>query len=196
MQRDAQRSPHGTNVAAGFRNLGSNRHILLFEGELNATVAYRVERDGNWCTSISYADAGGAHVVDMTALHVIVDADGVRCQIGDEHRSYSIHTVDDHHYIDSALGHTQLREVPRFPEAKVHASVGSLRSPLPGSVVQLLTAVGARVAAGDVLLSLEAMTMEHTIQAPYDGVVSAIHVEIGQQVETGEVLVVVDGEVG
>ena len=52
--------------------------------------------------------------------------------------------------------------------------------------------IGTRVAAGDALASIEAMKMEHEIRASVDGIVSAIHVKPGQQVEAGTVLVVVD----
>ena len=107
-------------------------------------------------------------------------------------RCYDIHRVGDVVYVDSALGSSELIEQPRFPSAQLHASVGSLRSPLPGSVVAVHVEVGAVVTAGDVLVALEAMKMEHSIRAPHDGVVSEVRVKVGDQVETGAVLIVVD----
>ena len=54
--------------------------------------------------------------------------------------------------------------------------------------------VGQRVAAGDLLLTLEAMKLEHPVLAPADGVVTELPVPAGGQVETGAVLAVVDPE--
>jgi len=48
------------------------------------------------------------------------------------------------------------------------------------------------VAKGEVLVVLEAMKMEHEVAAPHDGVVRAVSVEPGQQVNAGDVLVVLD----
>ncbi|MDI5938456.1 acetyl-CoA carboxylase biotin carboxyl carrier protein subunit, partial [Micromonospora sp. DH15] len=51
--------------------------------------------------------------------------------------------------------------------------------------------VGQRVAAGDLLLTLEAMKLEHPVLAPADGVVAELPVPAGGQVDTGAVLAVV-----
>ena len=48
------------------------------------------------------------------------------------------------------------------------------------------------MAAGDVVLVLEAMKMQHTVTAPHDGTVTEINVEPGAQVAAGEVLAVVE----
>jgi propionyl-CoA carboxylase alpha chain len=52
--------------------------------------------------------------------------------------------------------------------------------------------VGQRVQVGDLLLTLEAMKLEHPVLAPVDGVVTDLPVPAGGQVETGAVLAVVD----
>jgi propionyl-CoA carboxylase alpha chain len=59
-------------------------------------------------------------------------------------------------------------------------------------VVRILVEAGDTVAAGQPLLILEAMKMEHTIQAPHDGNVVEVRVAVGQQVEAGAVLAVVE----
>ena len=64
----------------------------------------------------------------------------------------------------------RLHVVDRFPLIDEDAAVGSLLAPLPGTVVRVEVVVGETVAAGDVLVVLEAMKMEHTMRAPHDGV--------------------------
>ncbi len=59
---------------------------------------------------------------------------------------------------------------------------------MPGKVVAVLVEEGARVAAGDGVLVLEAMKMENEIQAERDGVVSRILVGLGEAVEGGDPL--------
>jgi biotin carboxyl carrier protein len=61
---------------------------------------------------------------------------------------------------------------------------------MPGAVIAIEVGAGARVTAGTVLVTLEAMKMEHVIRAPHDGVVAEVRVASGDQVETGTVLVV------
>ncbi|HEX5546785.1 MAG TPA: biotin/lipoyl-containing protein, partial [Ktedonobacterales bacterium] len=68
------------------------------------------------------------------------------------------------------------------------ASNDALTAPMPGQVVGMLVREGQTVAAGDPLMILEAMKMEHTIRAPHDGVVSAIHYQPGDQVRAAAVL--------
>ena len=69
------------------------------------------------------------------------------------------------------------------------ANGGSLSAPMPGRVIKVLTAAGAKVARGQALLILEAMKMEHTIVAPADGVVKEIHYGAGEQVLEGAELI-------
>jgi 3-methylcrotonyl-CoA carboxylase alpha subunit len=61
-------------------------------------------------------------------------------------------------------------------------AAGSLLAPMPGAITALLVAVGDVVSRGQALLVLEAMKIEHTIAAPFDGRVSEIFFAKGQQV--------------
>ncbi|HKX45115.1 MAG TPA: biotin/lipoyl-containing protein, partial [Planctomycetota bacterium] len=68
---------------------------------------------------------------------------------------------------------------------------GALLAPLPGRITAVLVANGAGVRAGQPLVTLEAMKMEHTLVAGADGTIEALAAEVGQQVEEGAVLLVV-----
>lgn len=74
------------------------------------------------------------------------------------------------------------------------AGDGVVRSPMPGTVRAVRAVVGEKVRAGQPLLIVEAMKMEHTLNAPNDGVVSQLTVEAGQQVGLDELLAVVSAE--
>ena len=63
---------------------------------------------------------------------------------------------------------------------------------MPGTVVRVEATVGDRVEAGAAIVVIEAMKMEHQIRAPHAGTLAELRVEVGTQVDTGEVLAVVD----
>jgi propionyl-CoA carboxylase alpha chain len=80
--------------------------------------------------------------------------------------------------------------VARFVDPADVVAQGSLLAPMPGTVIGVPLEAGAEVTAGQTVLVLEAMKMQHTIKAPTDGVVSDL-VAVGQQVAAGDVLAVV-----
>ena len=79
-------------------------------------------------------------------------------------------------------------EDPRLKEFSTTAAQGGLTTPLPGVVAAVVAKVGQAVKAGDVLMVIEAMKMEHSIRAPKDGVVKVIHFGQGERVPEGSEL--------
>jgi propionyl-CoA carboxylase alpha chain len=125
----------------------------------------------------------GIRVVHAAADRVVLDVDGVQ-------RTYDVAVHGDRVY----AGGTALTALPRLPEpaAQEHAP-GALVAPMPGTVVRLAenVAPGMRVSAGEPLLWLEAMKMEHRITAPVSGTLTALHAAPGRQIEAGALLAVV-----
>jgi 3-methylcrotonyl-CoA carboxylase alpha subunit len=76
------------------------------------------------------------------------------------------------------------------------AHAGGLVSPMPGHVLQVLIKPGERVRRGQPLMIIEAMKMEHTVVAPADGVVQAVHFASGDRVEEGVELLELGTESG
>jgi pyruvate carboxylase subunit A/propionyl-CoA carboxylase alpha chain len=96
--------------------------------------------------------------------------------------------------IDSPLGHSTFSVLDPLPAPSAGGPAGGLAAPMPGAVVRILVAVGDTVEAGQPLLVLEAMKMEHTIRSPQDGTVAAINVAEGEQVQIGAVLAALAAE--
>ncbi|WBB74052.1 biotin/lipoyl-binding protein [Micromonospora sp. WMMD1128] len=126
-------------------------------------------------------------LVSAAPDRVVLDVDGVR-------RAFRVHRVGSSVFVDGPDGAASLTELPRLPPPTVALAAGSLLAPLPGAVTRVHVEVGQRVAAGDLLLTLEAMKLEHQVLAPAAGVVAGLPVPPGGQVETGAVLAVVDPE--
>jgi len=70
------------------------------------------------------------------------------------------------------------------------SDTGSLIAPMPGKVIHVLAAPGAKVAKGAPIVVMEAMKMEQTLAAPANVVIASVHVAAGDQVEAGAALVV------
>jgi 3-methylcrotonyl-CoA carboxylase alpha subunit len=84
--------------------------------------------------------------------------------------------------------HEFIIEDPRTEEFTASATSGGLTTPLPGVVSAVNVQEGQAVAAGEVLMVIEAMKMEHSITAPYEGTVRAVHFARGDRVPEGSEL--------
>lgn len=69
---------------------------------------------------------------------------------------------------------------------------GAIRTTMPGRVVSLLVSVGQQVSVGEPVVVVEAMKMENELKAQGEGTVTAIHVQAGDLVESGTVLVEIE----
>ncbi len=78
---------------------------------------------------------------------------------------------------------------PKAAPAPQAAGSIKVESPMPGTILDVKTAVGNSVNAGDVLCILEAMKMENEIVAPEAGTVASISVNKGDSVEAGQIIV-------
>ncbi|MFC5996361.1 biotin carboxylase N-terminal domain-containing protein [Pseudonocardia hispaniensis] len=174
-------------MPSGWRNTARGpQHITYTCGERTLEVAYRLGREGV-TVDLDGEPLPGLRLLGATPEQVDLEVAGVR-------RCVAVHRRGDAVYVDSALGSTELVEVPRFRDPSEVPRSGSLRAPMPGTVVRVLAEAGVVVAAGQPLVVLEAMKMEHTVAAPVDGTVAAVHVTLGDQVDTGQVLAVVSEE--
>jgi 3-methylcrotonyl-CoA carboxylase alpha subunit len=77
---------------------------------------------------------------------------------------------------------------------EAEAGDGKIVSPMPGRIVAIHAAEGDRVAKGQVLVTLEAMKMEHSLTAPFDGRVERLSVKVGDQTAEGVTLAVLGKE--
>jgi len=116
--------------------------------------------------------------------------DALRVQIGEQlHRATVIRDGNDLYLFGSEGVQRFTLHDPVSEADQSVADAGSLVAPMPGRIVATLVAPGTAVKRGTPLLVLEAMKMEHTLQAPADGTVQGYRVKAGDQVGDGAVLV-------
>ncbi|MFD5566853.1 acetyl/propionyl/methylcrotonyl-CoA carboxylase subunit alpha [Streptomyces cadmiisoli] len=160
----------------GWRNVPSQPHTnrYLMAGEEHE-AAYHHTRGGGLA-------ADGVDVVHAEPGLVVLEVAGVR-------RRFEVARYGDRVYVNT----TALTALPRFPDPAAQHAPGSLLAPMPGTVVRVAEglSVGAAVRAGQPLLWLEAMKMQHQISAPAPGTLTALDAAPGQQVQVGALLAVV-----
>ncbi|NWF34113.1 acetyl/propionyl/methylcrotonyl-CoA carboxylase subunit alpha [Stenotrophomonas sp. SAM-B] len=116
--------------------------------------------------------------------------DALRVQIGEQlHRATVIRDGNELYLFGSEGVQRFTLHDPVSEADQSVADAGSLVAPMPGRIVATLVAPGTAVKRGSPLLVLEAMKMEHTLQAPADGTVQGYRVKAGDQVGDGAVLV-------
>ncbi|MEU8299181.1 biotin carboxylase N-terminal domain-containing protein [Micromonospora sp. NPDC048909] len=207
-------APVLAGLPSGWRNVPAFPQVVRFVGPTGEVeVRYRLDRAGNlteWSTHpadgepIAAAPAGST-IAGAAPAHAAVDgppevtpvsaaADRVMLAVDGVRHPFRVHRVGPAVFVDGPDGSVSLTELPRFPEPTTELAAGSLVAPLPGTVTRLHVEPGQRVAAGDLLLTLEAMKLEHPVLAPIDGVVAELPVPAGGQVDTGAVLAVVNPE--
>ncbi len=172
-------------IPGGWRNVPSQPQVTSFDGPRGRIdVRYRWTRTG-----ITIAEAGpgtevAAEVVAFAPEQVTLEVAGVR-------HGFALTRAGETIWVDSALGSVRLTLLDRLPAPERVTESGSLIAPMPGSVTRIAAGPGDRVLAGQLVLVLEAMKMEHQIVAPASGVLAELRVGSGAQVNAGDVLAIV-----
>jgi propionyl-CoA carboxylase alpha chain len=199
-------APVLASLPSGWRNVPSGSQTAVYDGPAGPVeVGYRMNRHGElagwWVRAVDpeeldLAGLGQAPVIDDHPPTVVVQAgeDRVALDVSGIRLTFGVHRVGEVSYVDSPEGSVTLRELSRFPLPAPEAAEGSLIAPLPGAVRRVLVVPGQRVRAGELLLTLEAMKLEHPVHAPSAGVVASVPVHPGTEVDTGELLAVLDPE--
>ncbi|MFG2771990.1 biotin carboxylase N-terminal domain-containing protein [Streptomyces sp. NPDC048350] len=174
----AQAAARQGRFGGGWRNVRSQDQIATYGDH---EVRYRPTRQGYTVTVPE-----GVRPVSVSPDRVRLDVDGVVRDFEVARHGDTVH-----------VGRHRLTAAPRFPDPTEQREPGSLLAPMPGTVVRVADglAPGARVTAGQPLLWLEAMKMEHRVVAPASGTLTALHAAPGRQVEVGALLAVVQQSV-
>jgi propionyl-CoA carboxylase alpha chain len=192
----------GGSLPGGWRNVVSQPQRRSYDGpDGRIEPAYLWGRDGFEIVAPGRPDGAGdtgqdgagdadqdeISVIGAVADHVLLEVAGVR------HR-FDVARAGGVVWVDSGFGAVVLAPAARLPAPAPAGEPGSLLAPMPGTLVRAEVSSGEQVRAGQPVLVLEAMKMEHLIRAPADGILAELRVKPGTQVDAGDVLAIVTGE--
>ena len=180
-----QQNRESSNIAkfmpSGWTNgrLPNQKVTFIFEGTENI-VEYKLQKNNKFIFSSN-----------KEAFIYSSDENGIDLMF-DGKRHYSRVTVSENNIlVHMPFGDVMLHLQPRFKMPGVESTVGGLVAPMPGKVIDVKVKKGKKVQAGDTLVILEAMKMEHSIKATESGTVSELLISVNDQVENGALLMVV-----
>lgn len=167
-------------VPSGWRNARMpDQEVVLDYGEQEVKVHYRTLRDGD----SQFADGTAARIHAWSE-------EGLDAEIAGRRSHARVTRADDRIVVLGPRGDLEFKIRPRFVLPGGDEAAGGFVARMPGKVIDLRVQAGDRVEAGQTLVVLEAMKMEHPMSAAEDGVVTEVRVELGDQVESGTLLLV------
>ena len=171
-----------SGVPSGWRNARlPDQRVVFRHGDAELPVAYRRLRDGRF----RFGDGRHARIHAWSP-------DGIDVEIEGRRTHARVTAAGERILVQGPRGDLELGVQPRFQVPGAETASGGFVAPMPGKVLELRVQVGDAVKAGETLLVLEAMKMEHPMRATEDGIVREVRVAVGDQVESGALLLVVE----
>ncbi|AHY50758.1 Acetyl/propionyl-CoA carboxylase, alpha subunit [Bradyrhizobium japonicum SEMIA 5079] len=164
-------------------------------GRRQRNFAFRVGHGPEQKITLNYGSGPSTLVTGERELaFVVVPKDGGFDLTLDGVKSSVAAVIDGHElYLRTRNGRFDLHWVDPFGgESEEHVGEDKIAAPLPGTVVAVLAEEGAKLDKGAPILTLEVMKMEQTLRAPYAGVLKSIKCKVGDIVQEGVELAVVE----
>jgi propionyl-CoA carboxylase alpha chain len=170
---------------SGWRNARlPDQEVVLVHRERELSVRYRSLRDGRF----RFGDGVHARIHVWSEREIDAEIDGRRWRA-------SVTRAGERLVVQGPRGDLEFVQKPRFEVTGADETSGGFVAAMPGKVLELRVVAGEAVKAGEILVVLEAMKMEHPMRATEDGVVGEVCVSEGDQVEAGTLLLVVEPDV-
>ncbi|MET4171020.1 3-methylcrotonyl-CoA carboxylase alpha subunit [Bradyrhizobium sp. LA6.1] len=164
-------------------------------GRRQRNFAFRVGHGPEQKITLNYGSGPSTLVIgDRELAFAVVPKDGGFDLTLDGVKSQVAAVIDGHElYLRTRNGRFDLHWVDPFGgESEEHVGEDKIAAPLPGTVVAVLAEEGAKLDKGAPILTLEVMKMEQTLRAPYAGVLKSIKCKVGDIVQEGVELAVVE----
>jgi propionyl-CoA carboxylase alpha chain len=172
------------HLPSGWTNGRTPKQNIKFkykDEEIN--VVYKLQRDGSY----------NMHESSIAFIYECYE-DGIDLEFNGRRHFSKVTLQENMILIHMPFGDILLEILPRFIVPGLELQTGGLVAPMPGKVIDLKVKKGSKVKAGDTLVILEAMKMEHSIRASEDGVITELFVSGNDQVENGALLMVLDSD--
>ncbi|KAI9598808.1 carbamoyl-phosphate synthase L chain, ATP binding domain-containing protein [Syncephalis fuscata] len=168
--------------------------ITLQDGD-NSTVTADItpEASGTYTIKITAADGS---ITEYTQVKASINDEGALVStLGDQRFNTNVVAQDDKiHVFDQTGKRTFILLTPKYLTAMSGEMAGSVKTPMPCKISQVMVTPGQTVEKGTPLIVLEAMKMEHVIKSPQDGIIDRILFEAGELVGENKLLVTFKAE--
>lgn len=152
--------------------------LLFIQGEIE--VKYKLNKDNLYEVMGSICEI---HHCDSAGIDIEIDS----------HRFYAhVTEAGSEITINMPFGDVNASVLPRFIEPGNDVPEGGLIAPMPGKVIDVKVKKGSKVKAGDTLVIIEAMKMEHSIKATETGKIAKVMIQLNDQVDNGATLLVLE----
>lgn len=169
MNRKYRLYKNGAHNDVALEDLGGDRYAVTLDGQTYQVSVREIRpglilllRDDGATMEVPYYRQGAE-------VHMLVGSNGFSFEVYDE-----------------------MQAVLRERRQGAASGSGVLKVQMPGRVIQVLVSEGSSVEAGQGVVVVEAMKMENEFKAPIAGIVKSVHVEVGQVVDSGDTLLVIE----
>lgn len=181
---------HGVDAALGDGQAWRSSGVLRTPLTLRCGAEQRevsVALNGRDLATVTVGD-------ETLEVQVQSDADGCLRYVADGVQQTAAYVTRGRQAWVSVSGASHAFEEPDLRAEVAASSDGSVRSPLSGTILTVQVEEGATVSRGQLLLTVEAMKMEHRIEAPLDGIARDVTVAAGEQVSGEQMLLRIESE--
>ncbi|MBT6180010.1 MAG: hypothetical protein HOI23_22395 [Deltaproteobacteria bacterium] len=181
--QNANRLPFGFRNSIEFPN-----HCRLSLGQTDVDAELQLQTKG---AEVEVRGKVQAEEIELTLL----DWDGERCTYSSSgvQRSTGYLATQAGVYLQAGPGSVLIEDTTlRAPQLADGVGSGKLKAPMDGALVTISVKKGDQVTRGQTVAIIEAMKMEHPLKADVDGLVQAVHAELGAQVKGRQLLVEIE----
>ena len=144
------------------------------------SISYKSNRDGDFEINPGII----AKIIEWKESGIDLEIDNLRF-------FSKVTKKDDALVVHGPWGDILFTKMPRFKSIGQNLTSGGLIAPMPGKVIDLKVKLGSKIKKGQTLVILEAMKMEHSVNAIQDGVIDELFINKNDQVENGALLMVI-----
>ncbi len=156
------------------------QNITLKSSSGEISISYKSNRDGDFEINPGII----AKIIEWKESGIDLEIDNLRF-------FSKVTKKDNDLVVHGPWGDILFTKMPRFKSIDQNLTSGGLIAPMPGKVIDLKVKLGSKIKKGQTLVILEAMKMEHSVNAIQDGVIDELFINKNDQVENGALLMVI-----
>lgn len=162
-------------------NINRKPQFIFMHKEQQLSVNISRYADGSFESDIPELDSFTARLLSSNTIELFYQGKRIEIQMSESSEGYDVFCADKQFYLSNYQPDFQVNE----------SSQGSLTAPMPGTVIAVNCQKQDPIQERQVLMIIEAMKMEHRIEAPFNGEVTDVFFQIGDQVNDGDLLLAI-----